>query len=85
MLSIFRGFRFSKRYFWFSEEPVEVKQLSAYVQNEKHTIAHPTAAWASQTGKGLLFFAKRAEDKATPSGIINLVRLIDVKFARCKF
>lgn len=38
-------------------------------------MANPVAAWASQTGKGLLFFTKRAEDKATPAGIFNLVRL----------
>jgi Pleckstrin homology domain len=63
-----RSFRFSKRYFYFSEEAVEIKQLSA--------VAHPIAAWASQTGKGLLFFTKRAEDKGTPIGIFNLVRRI---------
>ena len=69
----YRGFRFAKRHFWFSDDAVEVKQLSAYFQHEKLSLAHPTAAWASQTGKGLLFFAKRAEDKANPTGIINLV------------
>ncbi|PGH08120.1 hypothetical protein AJ80_07914 [Polytolypa hystricis UAMH7299] len=73
-----KGFRFSKRFFWFSEEAVEVKQLSAYFQNEKPAVAHPTAAWASQTGKGLLFSAKRAEDKATPAGIINLSDISDL-------
>lgn len=70
---MFRGFRFAKRHFYFSEEAVESKQLSVFHQNEKPAVANPTAAWASQTGKGLLFFAKRAEDKATPAGIFNLV------------
>ena len=69
-----RSFRFAKRHFWFSDDAVEVKQLNQYFQHEKLSVAHPTAAWASQTGKGLLFVAKRAEDKAHPTGIINLVR-----------
>ena len=68
-----RGFRFSKRFFYFNEEAVESKQLSVFHQNEKASVANPIAAWASQTGKGLLFFTKRAEDKATPAGIFNLV------------
>lgn len=70
-----RSLRFVKRYFYFSEEPVEVKSLSQYLQTEKASVAHPLAAWASQSGKGLLFFAKRAEDKATPAGILSLVSL----------
>lgn len=52
---------------------MESKQLSVFHQNEKPAVANPIAAWASQTGKGLLFFTKRSEDKATPAGIINLV------------
>ncbi|EEH41528.1 hypothetical protein PAAG_03092 [Paracoccidioides lutzii Pb01] len=73
-----KGFRFSKRFFWFSDDAVEVRQLTTYFQNEKLSIAHPTAAWASQTGKGLLFYAKRAEDKATPTGIVNLADISDI-------
>lgn len=68
--SVSRSLRFSKRYFYFSEEAVEAKNLSAAAA------APATAAWATQTGKGLLFFAKRAEDKATPAGIFNLVSLL---------
>lgn len=49
--------------------------MTQFFQNEKLSVAHPTAAWASQSGKGLLFFAKQAEDKASPLGIINLVSL----------
>ncbi|EFE42659.1 conserved lysine-rich protein, putative [Trichophyton verrucosum HKI 0517] len=73
-----KSFRFVKRHFWFSEEPVESKQLTSYFQNEKLSFAHPNAAWASQTGKGLLFFAKRTEDKANPAGIINLSDVTDI-------
>jgi len=65
-----KSFRFLKRYFYFSDEAVEIKQLSA--------VAHPHAAWASQTGRGLLFFTKRAEDKATPVGIFNLSDISDL-------
>jgi hypothetical protein len=68
--------RFAKRFFYFNDEAVESKQLSVFRQNEKAAVANPTAAWATQTGKGLLFFTKRAEDKATPAGIFNLVRSI---------
>lgn len=68
-----RGLRFSKRFFYFSDEPVESKHLHVFHQNEKPAVAHPIAAWASQTGKGLLFYVKRAEDKLTPQGIFSLV------------
>jgi Pleckstrin homology domain len=47
--------------------------LDGYLRAEKADVAHPNAAWAHETGKGLLFFAKRAEDKAAPTGILNLV------------
>jgi hypothetical protein len=68
-----RSLRFAKRFFYFNDEAVEAKQLSSFHQNEKPAVANPIAAWASQTGKGLLFITKRAEDKAHPSHIINLV------------
>ncbi|KAL4896709.1 Pleckstrin homology domain-containing protein [Aspergillus ambiguus] len=73
-----KGLRFSKRFFYFSDEAVEAKQLATYQQNEKPAVAHPTVAWATQTGKGLLFIVKRAEDKATPAGILNLADITDV-------
>ncbi|KAJ5779425.1 hypothetical protein N7457_007145 [Penicillium paradoxum] len=73
-----KGLRFAKRFFYFSEEAVESKQLSVFHQNEKPATANPTAAWASQTGKGLLFLTKRAEDKAHPAGIFNLADVSDV-------
>ncbi len=75
LLSLIRSLISSKKYFWFSEEPVESKQLSEYLRNEKPDAAtvHHNVAHASQTGKGLLFYAKRAEDKDHPVGIFNLV------------
>ncbi|KAJ5810116.1 uncharacterized protein N7503_002334 [Penicillium pulvis] len=73
-----KSLRFAKRFFYFNDEPVEAKQLSVFHQNEKPAVANPTAAWASQTGKGLLFLTKRAEDKATPAGIFNLAEISDL-------
>lgn len=66
-------FRFVKHFFWFSDEPLSQEAVDAYVKNEKVELAHHNAAWAQETGKGVLFYAKRAEDKATPSGMILLV------------
>lgn len=73
------AFRFSKKYFWFGEEePVSVQSLSHYLRGEKAEIAHPTAAWSSQTGKGLLFFVKHSDEKATPAGVLNLAEATDL-------
>ncbi|KAL8948390.1 MAG: hypothetical protein Q9222_005417 [Ikaeria aurantiellina] len=70
---------YSKKYFWFGDEPVEHKHLTEFLRSEKATdIARPNAAHATQTGKGLLFFAKRVEDKPQPQGIINLADIKDV-------
>ncbi|KAJ6171029.1 Pleckstrin homology domain-containing protein [Penicillium chermesinum] len=75
---LIKSLRFSKRFFYFSDEPTESKNLSVFHQNEKPATANPTAAWATQTGKGLLFQTKRAEDKATPAGIFNLADVTDL-------
>jgi len=69
----FRGFIFQKKFFWFGSEPVETKSLSSYLRGEKPEVANHNAAWASHTGKGLLLFSKKASEKASPAGIINLV------------
>ncbi|KAF7131243.1 hypothetical protein CNMCM5793_004293 [Aspergillus hiratsukae] len=73
-----KGLRFSKRFFYFSDEAVDAKHLSVFQQNEKPAVANPIVAWATQTGKGLLFLTKRAEDKATPAGIFNLAEISDL-------
>lgn len=71
-----RSLIFSKKFFWLSDDPVEEGSLSSYIGNEKADVGHRNAAHASQTGKGLLFFAKRAEDKNHPAGILNLVQMV---------
>ncbi|KUL91492.1 hypothetical protein ZTR_01609 [Talaromyces verruculosus] len=74
-----KSFRFTKRFFYFSEDAVEAKNLTSYLVSEKSSAAaQRTAAWATQTGKGLLFLTKRAEDKATPAGIFNLSEVSDI-------
>lgn len=69
----YSSFRFSKKYFWFGDEAVSTQSLSHYLRGEKPEVAHPTAAWSSQTGKGILYFVKHADQKATPAGVLNLV------------
>ncbi|CAJ0545652.1 Ff.00g091250.m01.CDS01 [Fusarium sp. VM40] len=59
----------SKEFFFFGTEAVEPKTLSHYLKSEKSTeTAHSNIAWASETGKGLLFVG----DKKNPSGVIGL-------------
>jgi len=68
-----RSLIFSKKHFWFGAEPVEHKSLSSYLRGEKPEVGNHNAAWASHTGKGLLFFGKKDSDKTSPAGVINLV------------
>ncbi|KAJ4311360.1 hypothetical protein N0V84_010488 [Fusarium piperis] len=59
----------SKEFFWFGSEAVEPKALAHYLKVEKSAdTAHSNIAWASETGKGLLFVG----DKTTPSSVISL-------------
>ena len=67
-------FKFSKRHVWFGDSPVSTQNMSHYLRAEKPEVAHPITAWASQTGKGLLFLAKQPDQKAQPHGALNLVR-----------
>lgn len=73
-----KSFRFSKKFFWLGDEAVPPQHLASYLRTEKPELAHHNAAYAAQTGKGLLFFAKRIEDKAQPAGILNLVGIMAV-------
>lgn len=73
-LLFLRGLFPSKKFFWFGAEPVEAKSLSSYLRGEKaQDAASKNVAWAAYTGKGLLFFSKKATDKASPAGLFNLV------------
>lgn len=70
------AFRFSKKYFWFGEEPVPASNLKEYLRGEKPEVANSVAAWSSQTGKGLLYFVKHADQKPHPAGVLNLVCMV---------
>ncbi|RMZ68875.1 aldehyde reductase [Pyrenophora seminiperda CCB06] len=72
------AFRFAKKYFWFGEEPVPAENLREYLRGEKPEVAHSVAAWSSQTGKGLLFFVKHADQKEHPAGVLNLAYATDL-------
>ncbi|KPM40679.1 hypothetical protein AK830_g5836 [Neonectria ditissima] len=59
----------SKEFFFFGSEAVEAKVLAAYLKAEKSAeTAHSNIAWATETGKGLLFVG----DKKAPSSVISL-------------
>ncbi|CAD6442035.1 c7db0c9d-4ed0-4ee9-9f1f-bbc9863d19b5 [Sclerotinia trifoliorum] len=75
---LLKSFIFQKKHFWFGSEPVEHKNLSSYLRGEKPDVANHNAAWSSHTGNGLLFFSKKASDKASPAGILNLSEASDV-------
>jgi hypothetical protein len=68
------AFRSSKKYFWLGEEAVPAANLREYLRGEKPEVAHSVAAWSTQTGKGLLYFVKHADNKEHPAGVLNLVR-----------
>ncbi|KAF2094621.1 hypothetical protein NA57DRAFT_60646 [Rhizodiscina lignyota] len=75
--AVFQGPK--KRYFWFGEEaPITTQNLNTYLRGEKPKISHPAAAWSSKTGKGLLYFVKNADDKASPAGVLLLADASDV-------
>lgn len=76
---LLKGIIFQKKFFFFGTDAVESKHLSSYLRGEKPDVANKNAAWASHTGKGLLFFTKKASEKANPAGIINLSEISDIK------
>jgi hypothetical protein len=64
----------SKFHFYFGNDSTkaEAEKLKHTVKlHEPHT-AH-TAAWSNETGLGLLYFVKDAEQKDSPQGALNLV------------
>ncbi|TVY18422.1 hypothetical protein LARI1_G004660 [Lachnellula arida] len=76
---LLKGLIFQKKFFWFGSEPVETKSLSSYLRGEKEAAAaNHNAAWASHTGKGLLFFSKKHTEKAAPAGLFNLSDVTDL-------
>lgn len=71
----------TRRYFYLQDEPIEFENLQTYLKKEKKEkpeATHSTAAHASQTGKGLLFFSKTDAQKAHPIGIIKFSDVVEV-------
>lgn len=61
-----KNFIYSKKFFWFGSEAVDPKKAPALLKD------HHLAAWASETGKGLLFFSEKGQDKSAPTSAIAL-------------
>lgn len=71
----------TRRFFYLQDEPIAADNLTSYLKKEKKEkpeATHAIAAHASQTGKGLLFFAKTDSQKAHPIGIIKLADVVEV-------
>lgn len=72
-----KSFLYTKKFFWFPKEAVTPKDLAAYVKSEKVSeTAHHVVSWASETGKGLLFYGEKQGEKA--HGVIHLVCIFDI-------
>lgn len=75
-----RQFTFSKKEFWLSDSPVTPQHLDLYLRGEKSEVSHPVVAWASESGKGLLFFNKKGDtDRTHPAGVLPLYDATDLK------
>jgi hypothetical protein len=71
LLALFK----QKRFFYFQDESLPEDKLWTYLH--KGTASTSTAAYASQTGKGLLLYSK-TEGQKVPHGIIKLADVTDV-------
>lgn len=70
----------SKKEFWLSDMAVPAQDFNSYMRGEKPETAQPIVAWASQTGKGLLFFNKKGDTtKRQPDGVLPLYEATDLK------
>ncbi|TGZ76285.1 hypothetical protein EX30DRAFT_258449 [Ascodesmis nigricans] len=73
VLSFFK----QKRYFYFQEDAVSDEKLKHHYLH-KESASKPTAAHASQTGKGLWFYSKHESHKDAPHGIVKLADVTEV-------
>ncbi|KAK4888564.1 hypothetical protein LTR27_012572 [Elasticomyces elasticus] len=70
----------SKKEFWLSDAPVTPQHMDLYMRGEKPETSNAVVAWASQTGKGLLFFNKKGETERTrPHSVLPLYDAADLK------
>ncbi|KAK0618173.1 Pleckstrin homology domain-containing protein [Bombardia bombarda] len=61
---------YSKKFFWFGSEPVDLKAAAGFKADKAVDVAHHVTAWAAETGKGLLFFSEKTDK--TPHGVVQL-------------
>jgi hypothetical protein len=70
----------TKKEFWLSDDAVAPQNLESYLRGEKPDVSHAVVAWASQTGKGLLFINKKGETERTrPADVLALYDATDLK------
>lgn len=63
----------TKKEFWLSDAPVTPQHMSSYMRGEKPETSNAVVAWASQTGKGLLFFNKKGDTSRTsPASVLPM-------------
>ncbi|KAI6816422.1 hypothetical protein KC332_g17207 [Hortaea werneckii] len=72
----------SKKEFWLSDEKVTPQKMDSYMRGEKPEVSNPVVAWASESGKGLLFFNKKGEtDRSRPQSVLPLYDASELKKA----
>ncbi|GAB1728696.1 hypothetical protein NU195Hw_g5091t1 [Hortaea werneckii] len=72
----------SKKEFWLSDEKVTPQKMDSYMRGEKPEVSNPVVAWASESGKGLLFFNKKGEtDRSRPQSVLPLYDASELKNA----
>jgi hypothetical protein len=65
---------YTKKYFWLSEEPMAISVL----KSTDAVMTRTTAAWASQTGIGLLYYADAPDKRAQPKGVLCLAHATEI-------
>ncbi|KAI7240320.1 hypothetical protein KC330_g1277 [Hortaea werneckii] len=72
----------SKKEFWLSDEKVTPQKMDLYMRGEKPEVSNAVVAWASESGKGLLFFNKKGEtDRSRPQSVLPLYDASELKKA----
>lgn len=80
MLMTCRSLIPSKKEFWLSDDAVAPQGMNSFLRGEKPEVANPIVAWASQTGKGLLFFNKKGNTvRKSPESVLALYDATDLK------
>lgn len=70
----------SKKEAWLTEQTTSPEELSSYARGEKPEVANSVVAWATQTGKGLLFLNKKGEtNRKQPGHVLPLYDATDIK------